>query len=207
MQIYIYIYILFLFSIYSIIEKVEIHGDTARNYSAHLLCSIINIMNKEIQNQQQQMMKLIDNHLLDEFLVIYRQSLCSLQPFEQIQILLHACRFGTSEFVHNILNEKSSININCRHSSTGYTPLFTAIRAKRHDIIKYLIEKTEADVNCNFTNNANLEAITTCLHEALHQRDLLTVKLLLQYGAIVNERHLYMAINECFRQDSKVSVL
>lgn len=145
-----------------------------------------------IQNVQKQLLNLINNHALDEFLQIYQQCLYSLRSFERIEILLRACRFGTVEFVENIFNKDSLTNMNCRHPSTGYTPLFIAIRAKQYNIVKYLIEKTEVD--------------TTCLQEALRQRDMSIVKLLLQHGAIVDEQHLRIAIGECFREDCKVCI-
>jgi len=158
-------------------------------------------------NQQQQLINLIDSHKLDEFLTLYRQSVFVLKPFERIEILLRACRFGSLVLVRNILNEDSAVDVNCCHPSTGYSPLFIAIRAHQHDIIEYLIQETQANVNGTCATSENDEtAATTCLQEALRQQDLSTITLLLQHGAIVDERHLFLAIIECFRQNFKVTI-
>lgn len=146
------------------------------------------------EQQQQDLIDLIDDHALEKFLALYRQISSNLKSFEHVELLLRACRFGTLSFVKNILNNNSIIDINCRHPSTGFSPLFIAIRAQQHDIIEYFIRETQADVNCNFQTN------TTCLHEALRQRDLFTIKLLLEHGVIIEESHLFLVIIECFRE-------
>jgi hypothetical protein len=148
-----------------------------------------------MSEQQQQLIDLIDDHDFEKFDVLYQQVSSDLKSFEHVELLLRACRFGTVPFVQCILNNNSIIDVNCQHPSTGYSPLFIAIRAQQHDIIEYLIRETQVDVNCNFQTN------TTCLHEALSQRDFFTIKLLLEHGVIVNESHLFTAIIECFREE------
>jgi len=145
------------------------------------------------EQQQQQLIDLIDDHALEEFFVLYGEISSNLKSFEHVELLLRACRFGTLSFVQSILNNNSVIDVNCRHPSTGFSPLFIAIRAQQHDIIEYFIRETQADVNCNFQTN------TTCLHEALRQRDLFTIKLLLEHDVIIDESHLFLVIIECFR--------
>ena len=148
-----------------------------------------------MSEQQQQLIDLIDDHDLEKFAVLYQQISSDLKSFEHVELLLRACRFGTVPLVQCILNNNSIIDVNCRHSSTEYSPLFIAIRAQQHDIIEYLIRETQANVNCHFQTNI------TCLHEALRQRDLFTVKLLLEHGVVVDESHLFTAIIECFREE------
>jgi ankyrin repeat protein len=142
--------------------------------------------------QQQRLIELIDAHATtDDFLTLYRYSVTALKPFEQNELLLRACRFGTLAIIQALLSDGHVTVDNCHHPSTGCSPLFIAIRAHQTAIIYYLIHEVHADVNSS-TNRDE-----TCLHEAIRQRDLSTVKLLLEHGATVDERHFLLAIKEC----------
>ena len=144
--------------------------------------------------QQQKLLDLIDAHMADDFVALYRCSITVLKQFEHNELLLRACRFGTLELVQSLLNEGHVAIDNCYHPSTGFSPLFIAIRARQPDIIDYLIRQLHADVN----DSKNTDE--TCLHEAIRQWDLPTVKLLLEHGVIVDERHFLLALNECVRE-------
>ncbi|CAF3150254.1 unnamed protein product [Rotaria sp. Silwood2] len=145
------------------------------------------------KSKQQQLVAFIDSQSLEDFLELYRASLGILKEYDHVELLLRASRYGLLSFVRNILNDGSAfVNANCRHPSTKILPLVVAIRAQKHDVINYLIQEAKTDINwsCEKKN-------ITCLHEAIRQRDLSTTKLLLQYGAIVDKRHLQIAIIEC----------
>ena len=159
------------------------------------------------QNRLQQLIDLIDSEALDDFLTRYRESLSLLKPFERVALLLRACRSGSLQVVKTILDEDPVMDVNCRHPSTNYSPLMIAIRAQRDAIIKYLIQETEADVNCTFGNTEKDDAASTCLHEALRQGDVSTVMLLVKHGVVVTKSHLYVAVIECFRPRHKVVIL
>ncbi|CAF1174288.1 unnamed protein product [Rotaria sordida] len=154
------------------------------------------IEQSDLKTNQQQLVALIDSQSLEDFIKLYRESLSTLKEYDHVELLLRASRYGLLPFVRNILNDSSAlVDTNCRHSSTYVSPLVVAIRAQKHDVINYLIQEAKADVNwsCDEKN-------TTCLHEAIRRHDLSTAKLLLQYGAIVDKRHLQIAMIECLSQ-------
>ncbi|CAF3333317.1 unnamed protein product [Rotaria socialis] len=131
--------------------------------------------------------------------MFYEQCSSALRPFEHAEILFRACRFGTLDFVRAILKDNTRIDINIRHPSTGYSPLFIAIRAQQHEIIDYLVQEKRADVNGNSNISIHCGSMTSCVHEALRQHDQLTLCLLLEHGALIDQSHIFLAIIECFR--------
>ena len=103
--------------------------------------------------QHQDLLDLIDEQNLKEFLRLYGEMSSKLKSFEHLELLFRACRFGALAFVKGILNENSLIHVNSQHSSTRFSPLFIVIRGQQHEIIRYFIEETNADINCQFPNN------------------------------------------------------
>jgi ankyrin repeat protein len=150
---------------------------------------------------QERLIDLMNKELLEDFSDLYFKSLLIIKSYEHIELLLYACRFGLLSFVKKILNNNSTvINVNCYHPSTGFPPLFIAIRSQKHLIIEYLIREAKADVNWSCDKIGR-----TCLNEAIRRWDLSTVALLIEHGAIVDQRHLFISIIECFREKDKVS--
>lgn len=155
-----------------------------------------------MSDQQQELLDLIDDQNLDKFLLLFEDIRSTLKLFEQLELLFRACRFGTLPMVKGILETNVLIDVNSRHPSTRFSPLFIAIRAQQHEIIEYFIGETEADVNGRFPKNR------TCLHEALRRGDVSTVTLLLDRQVDVDQSHLFLIIIECFREEvTKVSFL
>ena len=143
----------------------------------------------------QDLLDFIDDQNFDKFLVLYGEIHSKLKSLEHLELLFRACRFGTLSFVKRILNDNTLVHVNSPHPSTKYSPLFIAIRAQQYEIIKYLVEETEADINCRFPKDR------TCLHEALRQGDVPTVTLLLDRQVNVDQSHLLLIIIKCFREE------
>ncbi|CAF1045490.1 unnamed protein product [Adineta steineri] len=151
-------------------------------------------MTKQIQEQ---LINLIDNQSLEEFISLYSKHSSLLKSYQHTELLFRSCRLGLLSFVEYILNSKL-IDINCSHPSTGYPLLFISIRSQKHDIIRYIIQQTNANINWSCQNNE-----ITCLNEAIRQLDYSTVILLLEHGCTINQSHLFGTIIECFRQRDK----
>ncbi|CAM4984496.1 unnamed protein product [Rotaria socialis] len=149
--------------------------------------------------QLQKLFYFIHIHELNDFITFYEQCSSALKPFEHAEILFRACRFDSLNFVRAILKDNKRIAINVRHPSTGYSPLFIAIRAQQHEIIDYLDQEKRADVNGNSNISIHCESMTSCAHEALRQHDQLTLCLLLEHEALIDQSHIFLAIIECFR--------
>lgn len=140
-----------------------------------------------------QLVDLIDNQSLDDFIELYRKSIRILKTYDHIELILRATRFGLLPFVKCLLNDGADcIDVNCQYVSSGISPLVVAIRAQKHDLINYFILEAKADVNWSCPKKK-----LTCLHEAIRQCDLSTVTLLLEHGTIVDKRHLRAVIIEC----------
>lgn len=155
----------------------------------------------ELIELQQKLIGFINTHHLEDFSKLYCEKIDSLKEYDHVEFLLRAIRYGLLSFVQTLLKHGSTkINANCHHSSRGISPLIAAIRAQKHDIIKYLIE--EAKVNVNYSCETNR---TTCLHEAIRQHDLSTISLLLQYGATIDQHHFKVAIIACLTSQETVS--
>lgn len=142
---------------------------------------------------QVELVNFIDDQNWEKFLLLFEEINSRLKLFELLELLFRACRFGTLPMVKKVLEANVLIDVNSRHSSTRYSPLFIAIRAQQHDIIQYLIRETDADINSRFPKNR------TCLHEALRRGDLSTVTLLLDRQVDVDQSHLFLIIIECLR--------
>ncbi|CAF0911330.1 unnamed protein product [Adineta steineri] len=152
-----------------------------------------------IKQIHEQLINLTDDQSLEDFISLYSKYSSLLKSHQHTELLFRSCRLGLLSFLEYILNSKL-IDINCPHPSTGYPLLFLSIQPQKHDIIKYIIQQTNANINWSCQNNG-----ITCLNEAIRQSDYSTVILLLEHGYAINQSHLFGTIIECFRQDNKVS--
>jgi ankyrin repeat protein len=139
--------------------------------------------------RQQHLVDLIDSLVIDEFLEqVNDGSSSTLRDFERTELVLRACRFGSLELVRSFVTDDDLIK--CRHSSTGYSPLFIAIRGRQRTIIDYIISRHPP---IDFS---------ACLHEAIRQQDPVTVKLLLQLLTpdVLKRHHFLSALCECIHE-------
>ena len=100
-------------------------------------------MTKQIHEE---LINLIDNQLYENFIILYSKHSSSLKSFEHIELLFRFLSFWLFIILEFLLNSKL-IDINCSHPSTGYSPLFISIRLEKHNIIKYIIEQTNININ------------------------------------------------------------
>ena len=77
---------------------------------------------------------------------------------------------------------KDSVDVNRVDSQTGHTPLIIAIRAKNHEILKYLLSLENIDIE---KRDSDKYAFTPLLH-ACQLKDLDAMKILIENGASVN---------------------
>ena len=103
-----------------------------------------------------------------------------------IDSLVKSCSSGgLQDVIKEIKTHKIDVN-GISKACNGMTPLYAAVMNDRYDIIKYLLEHTEADVNkkCTVLDD-------TPIFAALHRNDLCSMKILLDTGANLEAKDSY----------------
>ncbi len=119
----------------------------------------------------------------------------NIKSFNDIEALLYKNdsfdEYDTQRFIGAVKSNKvdqvkkaykNSVDINRVDSQTGHTPLIIAIRAKNHEILKYLLSLEEIDIE---KRDSDKYAFTPLLH-ACQLKDLEAMKILIENGASVN---------------------
>lgn len=119
----------------------------------------------------------------------------SIKSFSDIEASLYKNdsydEYDTQRFIGAIKSNKSndvksfykdSVDINRLDSQTGHTPLILTIRAKNHEILKYLLSLEDIDVE---KRDSDKYEFTPLLH-ACQLKDLEAMKILIENGASVN---------------------
>ncbi|OGT35933.1 MAG: hypothetical protein A3F11_04085 [Gammaproteobacteria bacterium RIFCSPHIGHO2_12_FULL_37_14] len=120
----------------------------------------------------------------------------------QDNIFAYACRTNSKVLRDLLIDEQLLSSTAYHHKNTfGQTPCHLAVLAGNHELVKWFLDHHQADVN-NFdkSGEGNFgQGSANMLADACDRCDITMVRLLLQYGAIINPRVIEMASSQKIR--------
>ncbi|KAI6175171.1 26S proteasome non-ATPase regulatory subunit 10 [Aphelenchoides fujianensis] len=141
---------------------------------------------KELREKHADLVEFLRNNLPDgaKKLVVETPALMHFQD-ESGRLPIHwAATGGCLPFVELAISQEPELA--AKSDDAGWTPLMIAVSAGRFDVARFLLTRTECDVNHQENNNGQVS-----LHYACSKNNAKITKLLLENGAEVNVADKY----------------